>query len=55
MGIHFRNDPRIIEAIIKKRGRKWYKDLEKKSREKRASFTTVKYYEKKIQELQKEN
>ena len=53
MGIHLRNDPTIIVKIIEGRGGQWYDDLLKEKRKIRHSFFGVKYYEKKIKELEK--
>jgi len=55
-GCHFRHhfvfDPTIQQRIIAKRGKKWYNKLLKKSKEKHASFKTIKYYQDVIKELE---
>ena len=55
-GCHFRlhhQDPIIQQAIIGKRGLKWYEGLRDISREKPASYQSIGYYKKIINELNK--
>ena len=55
MSCHFllthRGDPRTHQNIIEKRGWKWYKELEAKSKIKLRSFQTIAYYQKVIEDL----
>ncbi len=48
---HHKGDPTINEKIIQKRGQKWLKDLQKKSKERLASFQTIQYYRDNIEKL----
>jgi len=50
---HHKDDPDIHFNIIGKRGKKWYKDLRDISRENPASYQTIAYYKKVINELNK--
>ena len=51
--LHFKSDPTIIAAIIKKRGEKWLKDLQKRRKERHYSFKTIKWYNEQIKCLNK--
>ena len=57
MGCHFahhhKGDPTIHAWIIYKRGHDWYQKLGDVSRETPASYQTINYYEKVINELNK--
>lgn len=48
---HHRGDPVIHQRIIARRGQEWYDNLKKKSKERKASYKTIEYYEEKIEEL----
>lgn len=48
---HHRGDPTIHQTIIKNRGLKWYNRLKKLSHIKLASYQTIPYYEKIINQL----
>jgi len=48
---HHKGDPSIHARIIKKRGFKWYEDLRDISREKPASYQSIKYYLETIEQL----
>ena len=50
---HHRGNPVIHQNIISKRGQEWYNTLLEKSREKRASFVGIGYYEEQIKKLTK--
>ncbi len=50
--LHFKSDPTIVVAIIKKRGAKWLEDLQERRKEKHYSFKTLDYYKKVIKELE---
>ena len=51
--LHFKSDPIIIAAIIKKRGKKWLGDLQKRRKEKHYSFKNLAYFQKAITNLNK--
>ncbi len=51
--LHFKSDPTIVAAIIKKRGAKWLEDLQERRKEKHYSFKTLSYYKDTIKELEK--
>jgi len=55
VGIHKRNDPRIVENIIDRRGRGWYNKLkkEKEKGEKLGSFYNKEFLENEIDKLKK--
>lgn len=49
---HHRGDPTIHAIIIEKRGKKWYNELEQKSKERPAgSYQTISWYQKQIEKL----
>ena len=54
-GIHWRNDPRVVENIIDYRGRSWYNKLtkEKEKGEKLGSFYNKEFLEEEIKKLEK--
>lgn len=49
---HFKSDPTIIAAIIKKLGQKWLIDLQKRRKEKHYSYLTISYYRDIIKKLE---
>lgn len=51
--LHHRDPKEITDKIIEKRGRTWYYRLKKKSKELKASFQTIRYYEDIIKKLEK--
>ena len=50
--IHLQSDPEITIKIKEKRGKKWYDNLLAEKKKIRHSFLGIKYYEKKIKELE---
>lgn len=42
---HSKSNPKIHQAIVAKRGIKWYNKLAEKTRENPSSYQTIKYYE----------
>lgn len=48
---HFKSDPTIHEAIIRKRGQRWFDTLKVKAEEKFISGKTIQWYKTKIEEL----
>ena len=42
--LHFKSDPTIAAAIIKKRGEKWLADIQKRRQESHSSFKTLDWY-----------
>ena len=53
IGHHWRGDPKIHQAIVYKRGKKWYDKLVAKSKEEAVSINRVGWYEENIEKLKK--
>ena len=51
--LHHLGDPTILQAIIAKRGQKWFDDLKAKSKKQMASYLSIGYYEDIINKLTK--
>lgn len=49
--LHHQDPKKIEEKIIAQRGNRWFKSLQKKSREKLFSFQTISWYNKQIELL----